>query len=85
MQAARKELEAEKARMHKALDESKKRLAKATKSQHAAEVAAAEVCGCGWCFYNLSKPFLPCECGCGWVGGEVCGCGCGVESTTGLK
>ncbi len=44
-QAARKELESERGRLSKALDEAKKRLAKATKAQHTAELAAAEVRG----------------------------------------
>lgn len=47
VQAVRKEAEAEKARLAKAVDEAKKRLAKATKAQHAAEVALAEVGGRG--------------------------------------
>jgi hypothetical protein len=43
LQAARRELESEKAKLGRALDEAKKRLAKATKAQHTAELAAAEV------------------------------------------
>ncbi len=42
-QAARKELEGERVKAGKAVDQLKQRLAKATKAQHAAEVAAAEV------------------------------------------
>ena len=43
MQACRLSLEAERTKFAKALEEAKKRLAKATKGQHAAEMALAEV------------------------------------------
>lgn len=46
-QALRKELESERAKLGRALEEAKKRMAKAQKAQHAAEVAAAEVGGVG--------------------------------------
>ena len=39
----RRELESERGKFSKALEEAKKRLAKATKGQHTAEMALAEV------------------------------------------
>ena len=43
LQSVRKELEGERSKFSKALEEAKKRLAKATKAQHSAEMALAEV------------------------------------------
>jgi hypothetical protein len=66
-QGLRRELDTEKSRLARALEEAKKRLAKASKAQHTADTALAEVCAperVGVCFCDdleaPESPFLTC-------------------------